>query len=619
MGETPSLYTLCMEIVKREILQGDDIIPHLYGLPLDMFDCLLTYLPPAALQKLQDNLSSTNKNHYESTSDCFIGGRKRRRLEDFNKAWRTLFKSRWPELDGQIQPFAWLAKPGLAKCELTSDWQQMYWETHIQNCLDAAAEKALLPSFDGCIGEIKIPGAIVKSIGYEGCINQSTRDHAKLSYHCQKFGHYARCLRLQNVLCVAETCHLLRNSKLESLVLRRIISKDHVNGLCKLLNQNKETLTSLKLIHCKLSSAFVNEICGSLHEKGMRGHKVQHFTINGSNFLETNLVSLPAGLVSFLSSGSLLSLKLCDNRLGRKSAEMVFKTLLDASSSLCILDFSENNITGWLCYFYHRPSNCPSSSQGLGKSLQSVRVLNLRGNNLQMDDANSLKYALIRMPYLEILDLSDNPIEDEGIKSFIPYLVDATKRHSFFSDLKFENCELSSNGVTELLETLSTFEKPLTSLSIAENDLGSQIAGPLGRFLGTSIKELNFEDIGLGSSGFVELQGGISKDLKLVYINISKNRGGVEAAKFLSKIILRAPELVEVNAGYNFLPAESMDLIFSALEDAKGKLERLDLSGNAHCYQPTHASLLADTQCNGKPIVILPLMPVSNAPYDDDP
>lgn len=40
-----------------------------------------------------------------------------------------------------------------------------------------------------------------------------------------------------------------------------------------------------------------------------------------------------------------------------------------------------------------------------------------RGNNLQMDDANSLKYALIRMPYLEILDLSDNPIEDEGIKS----------------------------------------------------------------------------------------------------------------------------------------------------------------------------------------------------------
>lgn len=159
----------------------------------------------------------------------------------------------------------------------------------------------------------------------------------------------------------------------------------------------------------------------------------------------------------------------------------------------------------------------------------------------------------------------------------------------------------------------------MTSLSIAENDLGSQIAGPLGRFLGTSIKELNFEDIGLGSSGFVELQGGISKDLKLVYINISKNRGGVEAAKFLSKIILRAPELVEVNAGYNFLPAESMDLIFSALEDAKGKLERLDLSGNAHCYQPTHASLLADTQCNGKPIVILPLMPVSNAPYDDDP
>lgn len=38
------------------VFAGDDIIPHLYGLPMDMFDCLLTYLHPAALQKLQDYL-----------------------------------------------------------------------------------------------------------------------------------------------------------------------------------------------------------------------------------------------------------------------------------------------------------------------------------------------------------------------------------------------------------------------------------------------------------------------------------------------------------------------------------------------------------------------------------
>lgn len=43
------------------------------------------------------------------------------------------------------------------------------------SCLDAAAEKALLPSFDGCIGEIKIPGKVIpiflSDLSFEICIS----------------------------------------------------------------------------------------------------------------------------------------------------------------------------------------------------------------------------------------------------------------------------------------------------------------------------------------------------------------------------------------------------------------------------------------------------------------
>ena len=41
----------------------------------------------------------------------------------------------------------------------------------------------------------------------------------------------------------------------------------------------------------------------------------------------------------------------------------------------------------------------------------------IRGNNLDKDDAVDLKCALVHMPNLEVLDISDNPLEDDGIGS----------------------------------------------------------------------------------------------------------------------------------------------------------------------------------------------------------
>lgn len=97
---------------------------------------------------------------------------------NINTAWRMLFKLRWPDVADQIQP---------------TDWQQAYWETHLQkytyrwntyyfflinwswfhtefnfflnsmcnnSCLDEAAEIALVPSFNGYIGDIQIPGTV---------------------------------------------------------------------------------------------------------------------------------------------------------------------------------------------------------------------------------------------------------------------------------------------------------------------------------------------------------------------------------------------------------------------------------------------------------------------------
>lgn len=76
-----------------------------------------------------------------------------------------------------------------------------------------------------------------------------------------------------------------------------------VAGLCKLLNQNSRTLTSLELVHCKISSSFMDTICGSLCSSGAETHQIHHFSISSSSFHEIDPVSLAHSLASFLSSG----------------------------------------------------------------------------------------------------------------------------------------------------------------------------------------------------------------------------------------------------------------------------------------------------------------------------
>lgn len=101
-------------------------------------------------------------------------------------------------------------------------------------------------------------------------------------------------------------------------------------------------------------------------------------------------------------SRSLKSLSFCDDRLQQNFAKMVFTILLDASSSIAVLDLSENSVSGalmfntlstinytefplimlqiggWLSHFKWGPSSYSKLSFGKGKSLKSLRVLNLR-------------------------------------------------------------------------------------------------------------------------------------------------------------------------------------------------------------------------------------------------
>lgn len=80
-----------------------------------------------------------------------------------------------------------------------------------------------------------------------------------------------------------------------------------VDGVCKLINQNRVTLVSIELVYCKISYLDVNMICSSVYSKEIPSHGIHHFSIKSSIIFGSNSSSIPCGLLCFLSSGRFVS------------------------------------------------------------------------------------------------------------------------------------------------------------------------------------------------------------------------------------------------------------------------------------------------------------------------
>uniref|UniRef100_A0A7N0ZZN6 Uncharacterized protein n=1 Tax=Kalanchoe fedtschenkoi TaxID=63787 RepID=A0A7N0ZZN6_KALFE len=598
-AQAPTLIDLCIEELKNRILRDEEdySVADLYELPPHLFEPLVMHLPAAALENLEQRCKSSSRSEDQGDADEFSSETKKsKRSGVFNDAWRNLFKMRFPVNDVLLEP-----EP--LESVKHDDWMQVYWQRHLQECMDLATEQVFRPSYKGHISEMLMSTELLKLIGYEGAPSPSTSKYMTLSYHCQRYGQYARCLRIRNVICTLETCDLLKTCELKGLVLGRIRTDEEVDALCKLLQQNIKSLKSLKFIDCTLSSSDLERICQSLCTKELGTHLLQHLFVMNSRLPD------PDGIESFLLLGrSLTSISVSNTLLHQDFSERVFSTLLNTSSSAEALNLSDNNISGWFSKVKQiRPQ----------KSLKSLQKLSLRGNYMQLKDIDDLKFALNFLPNLDTLDLKDNPIKDEGVKSLISCISEMAQRNTFLKHLKLDNCLLSCDGAAHLLETLSSMEKQLLSLSIADNNLGSQIAAPLSKFLRTSIRDLNIELTGLGASGFLELEREIREELQLRKINISRNRGKSATAKIMLKLISQAPELHTIEAAQNLMPSESMLEVCSTLTKTKGNIEVVDFTGNL--YDPSLDAVGKEFELKGKPLVMLPKYNCSPFIHDDDP
>lgn len=544
----------------------------------------------------------------------------------FSNAWKDKFRIRWPEgvkKTGFLTSFT--DEHTETKCEHgidKNDWQQSYWEAHLQDCLREGAAKALVPSYEGSIAEILVSDTILEHIGFKSDFTWVRKDFLTLRDHCEMFGHYARHLRLRNVLCVEELCDILRNSRLQGILFQGIKSEKHIEGACKILNWNRETLEAVELLYCRISSSGLSEICASLINEGSSIHNIQYFSVMYSRVLiNDDNVSERHGFLQFLSAGRYLhSLKFCDNGFEPKTGGLIFNALCQYCSDLSVLELCDNKLSGWLSWQHETSPNLSSLLPNELHFLRSLTTLNLRGNFLESKDVEILKTFLQCMPQLQNLDLSDNPIGDNGVRTLIPYFQEISERDISLVDVKIANCNISFAGASSLFDSLSTSKRPLHSLSIAHNGLGSSIATSLANFLKKShIERLDIGGIGLGPAGCNQLQEAISYSEGLVYLNMRKNYGGSAAATMLSKLISHSNKISVIDVSYNFLCLESLKLIATALKQSKGQIKCVDLRGNPDAYHAKPVGIFDEFQLDGKPIVILPSSVVICNVHDDDP
>lgn len=537
----------------------------------------------------------------------------------FSNAWKDKFRIRWPE---GVKQTGFLAsfthKNAETKCEHDidkNDWQQSYWEAHLQDCLREGAAKALVPSYEGSIAEILVSGIVLEHIGFKSDLTWVRKDFLTLRDHCEMFGHYARHLRLRNVLCVEELCDILRNSRLQGILFQGITSEKHIEGACKILNWNRETLEAVELLHCRISSSGLSEICASLICEGSSMHNIQYFSVMSSRVLIND------DFLQFLSSGRYLhSLKLCDNGFEPKTGGLIFNALCQCDSDLSVLELCDNKLSGWLSWQREISPHFSSLPPNELHFLRSLTTLNLRGNFLESKDVEILKMFLQCMPQLQNLDLSDNPIGDSGVRTLIPYFQEISERDKQLVDVKIANCNITFAGASSLFDSLSTFKRPLYSLAIAHNGLGSSIATSLANFLKKShVERLDIGGIGLGPTGYNQLQEAISYSQDLVYLNMRKNHGGLAAATMLSKLISHSNKISVIDASYNFLCLKSLELIATALKQSKGQIKCVDLRGNRDAYLAKLDGIFDEFHLDGKPIVILPSSVIIHNVHDDDP
>ncbi|XP_036599090.1 NACHT, LRR and PYD domains-containing protein 3-like [Trichosurus vulpecula] len=279
------------------------------------------------------------------------------------------------------------------------------------------------------------------------------------------------------------------------------------------------------------------------------------------------------GLGSGAAGLDLPELGLADQEAGTCSLKDVckdFSSGLWVRRSLCELGLGEDALGDsgmrWLCEDLKRP-RCP---------LQSLRLLNCW---LTSDFAGSLSSALSMSQTLTRLDLSYNPLEDQGAAAIFRVLEHPSCK---LQSLCLKKCHLSEESCEGLGSVLG-ISQTLQWLDLSFNALGDQGVGLLCwglRQASCQLQTLRLGNCSLTGQCCLDLASVLSLGPKLLWLHLKNNALGDSGLQWLCQG-LRAPHcrLRKLNLVNCRLTAACSPSISSVLS-VPNSIEFLLLSGN---------------------------------------
>ncbi|XP_065106676.2 uncharacterized protein [Paramisgurnus dabryanus] len=299
---------------------------------------------------------------------------------------------------------------------------------------------------------------------------------------------------------------------------------------------------------------------------------VRELDMSNNDLQDSGVKMLSAGLKNPQCKLEILRLKSC--KLTMRSCESVASALLTAHSCMKELDMSYNDL---------QDSGVKMLSAGLKSPHCKLEILRLAGCKISDQSCETLVGVLASLNNMTELDLSNNDLQDSGVKLLSAGLKSS---HCTLEIVRLASCNLTDESCETVASILQAKNCHLIELDLSNNDLQD--------------------------SGVKLLSAGLKSPhcrLEILRMAICNLTG--RSCEHLASLLQSADSLLkELNLNKNDLQDSGVQLLSEGLQSSNCKLEKLRLYGcfltesscsflaSALMLNPSHLREL-DLSCNG--------------------